>query len=145
MSAPKTILVVDDDKDLVRSVEAFLTARNYTVVTAANGTEARAWLADHRPDLIVLDIMMDHDAEGFNLAFKLKAEEPTRSIPIVILSGFMSHLESKYSSFEFIQSRDWPAAKFFDKPVKLAELAESIGKLIAEAEALRQVLADAAV
>jgi two-component system, OmpR family, lantibiotic biosynthesis response regulator NisR/SpaR len=141
---PKTILVVDDDQDLVRSMQTFLQARNYNVATASNGTEALAWLEKHsHPDLIVLDVMMDHDAEGFNVAFKLKADDATRNIPIVILSGFMSHLADKYASFEFIQARDWPAAKFFDKPVNLGALADSIHKLIAEAEALRQTMAEA--
>lgn len=140
----KTVLVVDDDQDLVGSIQTYLQARDYQVATASNGTEALAWLGEHaKPDVIVLDVMMDHDAEGFNVAFKLKADEATRRIPIVILSGFMKHLDDKYASFEFIQARDWPAAKFFDKPVNLSALEESIGRLIAEAEALRQTLAEA--
>jgi len=144
MSTQKTIFVVDDDKDLVQSVKTFLEARNYHVVTANSGEEGRAWLDKNRPDAIVLDIMMESDTAGFNLAYKLHADDSTRSIPVVILSGFMNHLDSKYSTFEFIQGRDWPAAKFFEKPVNLKDLADSIGRLIAEAEALRANLAEAA-
>lgn len=143
MSSRETILLVDDDKDLVLSVKAFLEARNYHVATAFSGEEGRTWLESHRPDAVVLDVMMENDTAGLNLAYKLHADEATRSIPVVILSGFMNHLGSKYGTFEFIQGRDWPAARFFEKPVNLKELAESIGRLIAEAEALRANLAEA--
>ncbi len=141
MSTAKHILIVDDDKDLVASMKTFLEARSYAVETAHNGSEARASLAKQRPDLIVLDIMMDTDAEGFNLAYKLKEDPATRQIPIIIVSGFTDHLDSKMQSFEFIQGRDWPAAKFFDKPVNLSALAESVQRLITESEILEQAIA----
>lgn len=137
----RTILVVDDDKDLSRSVSAYLQARGYDVVIAGNGTEAQKRLDERLPDLIVLDVMMDYDAEGLNLAYKLNTEEPTRRIPIVILSGFMKELDKKFDKFSFIQGRDWPAAKFFDKPVKLAELASSIENLLRESDELKAVAA----
>ena len=84
--------------------------------------------------------MMETDAEGFNLAYKLKNDEATRKIPIVLLSGFMNHLEERGPSFDFIQGRDWPAATFFKKPVVLKDLAEAIARLIAEREALDATL-----
>jgi DNA-binding response OmpR family regulator len=138
-----TLLVVDDDKDLAQSVNAYLTARGYEVVTATNGTEAIAWLNEHQPDLIVLDVMMDYEAEGLNLAYKLHCDERTRKIPIVILSGFLKQLDTQYDKFEFLLGRDWPAAKMFEKPVKLAELADSIAALLRESENLQRVLAEA--
>ena len=64
----KRILMVDDDRDLVASVKAFLEARGYEVDTAHSGIEARERLAVQRPDLVVLDIMMDYDTDGFNVA-----------------------------------------------------------------------------
>lgn len=138
----KKILVVDDDKDLVSSLEAYLAARGHEVTTARSGSEARDVLKRLRPDGIVLDIMMETDAEGFNLAYKLKTEEATRKVPIVFLSGFMNHLQDRLKSFEFIQGRDWPAAMFFDKPVALNVLADAIGQLIAERESLDATLAN---
>jgi CheY-like chemotaxis protein len=137
----KKILVVDDDKDLVSSVEAYLKARGYEVTTARSGTDAREALKVLQPDAIVLDIMMETDAEGFNLAYKIKTDEATRKIPVVILSGFMSHLQERMKSFEFIQGREWPAAMFFDKPVELKVLADAVAQLIAERESLDAKLA----
>jgi two-component system, OmpR family, response regulator RpaA len=145
MNRKHTVLVVDDDKDLTQSISAYLSTRDYDVVTASSGTEAAARIEERLPDLFVLDVMMDYDAEGLNLAYKLNNDERTRRIPIVILSGFTKELDKKYDKFEFIQGREWPAAKLFEKPVKLSELADSIGKLIGEAEDLRRVMAEAEV
>ncbi len=137
----KRILVVDDDKDLVRAVSTVLESRGYAVTTAHNGTEALAKVAASQPALIVLDVMMDTDAEGFGVAYKLEADPATRRIPIILLSGFTDHMATKYESFEFIQGRDWPAAKFMKKPVSMPELVATIGKLLAEAESLRAAVA----
>ena len=125
------ILMVDDDRDLVASVKAFLEARGYTVDTAHNGIEAREQLKKQRPDLVVLDIMMDYDTDGFNVAYKLRDEPETARIPVIIMSGFTKELETKTHIFEPMMYREWPAAKFFEKPVKLADLADAIAGLLA--------------
>ena len=130
----KRILMVDDDRDLVTSVKAFLEARGYTVDTAHSGIEAREQLKIRRPDLVVLDIMMDYDTDGFNVAYKLRDDPETERIPVIIMSGFTKELETKTHIFEPMMYREWPAAKFFEKPVKLAELADAIADLLADAE-----------
>jgi DNA-binding response OmpR family regulator len=126
------ILVVDDDADLVASVAAVLTAKGHEVTTARNGTEALAAVAKAAPDLIVLDVMMDSDTEGFTVAYKLQDSEATRRIPIVLLSGFTDHLAEKYDTFESIQGREWPAARFLKKPVTMNELTLAVTELLNE-------------
>ena len=130
----KRILLVDDDRDLVAGVKAFLEARDYDVDTAHSGIEARERLAEQRPDLVVLDIMMDYDTDGFNVAYKLRDEPETEHIPVIIMSGFTKELETKTHVFEPMMYREWPAAKFFEKPVKLADLAAAIAELLAAAD-----------
>ena len=130
----KRILVVDDDRDLVQTTKAFLEARGYAVSTAHSGIEARDELSKQRPDLVVLDIMMDYDTDGFNVAYKLRDEPETARIPVIIMSGFTKELETKTHIFEPMMYRDWPAAKFFEKPVRLGELADAIADLLAGAE-----------
>jgi CheY-like chemotaxis protein len=127
----KHILVVDDDRDLVASVQTFLQARGYEVETANSGVEARERLERRRPDLVVLDIMMDYDTDGFNVAFKLHEDPATTAIPVIIMSGFTKELDTKTHVFEPMMYRDWPAAKFLEKPVKLAVLADVIAELLA--------------
>ena len=130
----KRILLVDDDRDLVAGVKAFLEARGYEVDTANSGVEARERIAQRRPDLVVLDIMMDYDTDGFNVAFKLRDEPETADIPVIIMSGFTKELDTKTHVFEPMMYREWPAAKFLEKPVKLADLADEIAALLAGGE-----------
>jgi DNA-binding response OmpR family regulator len=137
----KSVLLVDDDKDLVASTKVVLEANGFDVTTAHNGTEAMAQIQAKKPDAIVLDVMMDTDAEGFNVAYRLEADPATRRIPIVLMTGFMDHVAAKRESFEFIEGRDWPAAKLMKKPVATAELVATIRQLLAEAEALRTAVA----
>ena len=137
------ILVVDDDKDLVRSVQAYLAARGYSVETAANGTEARAAIARTTPDLVILDVMMDTDAEGFAVAYALREDEATRRIPVILLTGFLKHLDEKYAAFEHIQGQDWPGAELMEKPVDLKKLGAAVAQHLAYAESLKASLAPA--
>jgi DNA-binding response OmpR family regulator len=133
MNDPKRILVIDDDEDLVRSTSALLATRGYSVDGASNGTEGEAKVRSWKPDLVVLDIMMDYDAEGFNLAYRLKEDPATSSIPIVILSGFQDHLESRGSSFDFVMGRQWPAAEMLEKPADPGRLIAVVDRLLADA------------
>ena len=133
----KRILLVDDDKDLVASTKAVLEANGFEVTAEHNGTDALQAVAVVRPDLIVLDVMMDTDAEGFTVAYKLESDPATRHIPVVLLTGFMDHLAQRRESFDFINGRDWPAAKLIQKPVAMPELLAIIRELLAEAAARR--------
>jgi two-component system, OmpR family, alkaline phosphatase synthesis response regulator PhoP len=137
----KRVLLVDDDKDLVQSLKVVLEANGFEVATEHNGTDALAAVAARQPDVIVLDVMMDSDTEGFGVAYKLESDPVTRRIPVVLLTGFMDHLAAKRESFDFITGRDWPAAKLMKKPVATAELLATIRQLLAEAEALKAAVA----
>ncbi len=135
------VLLVDDDKDLVASMKVVLEANGFEVGTAHNGTEAMAALAARRPDLIVLDVMMDSDTEGFTVAYKLESDPATRRIPVILLTGFMDHMAQKREAFDVINGRDWPAAKLIKKPVASAELVATIRQMLTEAAALAAAVA----
>ncbi|MHB8771167.1 MAG: response regulator [Syntrophales bacterium] len=126
----RNILLIDDDRDFVHSTKAFLEGRGYTVDTAFNGSEGLGKIRAGKPDLIVLDVMMDTDAEGFNLAYELRKDEARRKIPIVIVSGFSQHLSDKMDNFQFILGQEWPADAFLEKPVDLKELAKTIDRIL---------------
>ena len=137
----KRVLLVDDDKDLVGSIKVVLEANGFEVATAHNGTDGLAAISARRPDLIVLDVMMDTDAEGFTVAYRLESDPATRRIPIVLLTGFMDHMASKRESFDLVNGRDWPAAKLMKKPVVVADLLAAIRQLLVEADALNAAVA----
>ncbi len=126
----RIILLIDDDRDFVLSAKAFLEGRGYRVETAYNGTEGWQKIATAQPSLIVLDIMMDYDAEGFNLAYKLRRDPSVQKTPIIIVSGFSKHLNEKMKEFEFVLGQDWPAEAYFEKPVDLKVLVKSIESLL---------------
>lgn len=128
----KRILVIDDDADLVTSTSALLAAHGYTVSGATGAAEGRKAIRDLRPDLVVLDIMMETDAAGFDLAYALKSDPATRNLPIVILSSFQDHLADKGPAFEHVMGRDWPAAELLEKPADPAKLAAVVARLLAE-------------
>lgn len=131
----KRILLVDDDRDLVASLEAFLTARGYSVAKAHNGKEAYAKIIEQRPDLIVLDVMMDYDEEGMVFASALKTDGPTHDIPILMLSGFNVHEGVRDKVLASLMGQDMPSDAFMEKPVRLADLAQRIETLLARDEA----------
>jgi len=80
-----TILVVDDHPDVVRLVRAAL-GKRYEVIGAANGEEALAMVADSRPSLILLDVMMPV-LDGFRVLHRLKSDPETTDLPIIMLTG----------------------------------------------------------
>ena len=80
-----TILVVDDDPDIVSSTSLILEKSGYDVVVAYTGKEALEAVAD-KPDLILLDLMLP-DIEGYEVADKIKSNPLYKNIPIVILSA----------------------------------------------------------
>ena len=82
----KRILIVDDDADFREATELILSGEGYEVSQAANGRECMARLESEHVDLILLDVMMESDTEGFHLAYKIREDEKIKDIPIVILT-----------------------------------------------------------
>jgi len=82
----KKILIVDDDKSLVKSVKYHLDRRGYSVRTAHNGKQALKAVEGLCPDLILLDIMMPI-MDGYEVLKALKSSPETADIPIVLMTG----------------------------------------------------------
>lgn len=83
---PKAILVADDDPDILGIVSMSLGTQGYIVYTATNGREAVDSAREHRPDLVLMDMMMPV-LSGYEAVVDLKADEATRGIPVVGLSA----------------------------------------------------------
>ncbi|MCK4602935.1 MAG: response regulator [Phycisphaerae bacterium] len=82
----KRILVVDDDPDLREATEIMLSSAGYEVLQAASAAEAAKKLQSEPVDLMLLDVMMETDTEGFHLLYKLREDEKFRDLPIIILT-----------------------------------------------------------
>lgn len=81
---PKTILVVDDERHIVRLMQVNLERSGYAVVTAFNGRDALEKVEVEHPDLIVLDAMMPY-MDGFEVLQTLRSNQSTRDIPVIML------------------------------------------------------------
>jgi len=127
MSTKGEILVVDDDRDIRDSIGIVLEKNGYSVRTAANGREAIAALEAKLPDLLILDIMMATDTEGFDLAYELKNMPRFENLPIVILTSFLGKVRDEGpDKFQHILGEEWPAKWLFEKPVDAKRLLSKI-------------------
>lgn len=124
-----TILIADDDDVFVRSVKAVLAAR-YDVRVASNGTEALAAIEDDPPDLVILDVMMDHMSEGFDVARTLRGDDATALIPIVILTG----VDRVYNLRMEVDESWVPADQYLKKPISPGALMAAVHELIGPGE-----------
>src|ERR1700679_504013 len=90
MSAPAapTILVVDDERNIRRTLDLVLSGAGYQVLTAPDAEEARLMLdsGDHRVDLAIVDINLP-GMSGLDLLARLREDAATRALPVIVISG----------------------------------------------------------
>jgi CheY-like chemotaxis protein len=127
MNANKKILLVDDDENLVEAMRATLLSKDYNVVVAYNGEDGVAKAKLEKPDLIILDIMMDKK-HGYAACAELKNDPVCADIPVIIISGVGEHLHE--SQWTHAQGRTLLAEDFVEKPVKPAELLKLVEQMI---------------
>lgn len=125
--ADRTILLVDDDDVFVEAVSAVLESR-YKIRRAANGTEGLQMIAEERPDLVILDVMMDYLSEGFEVARKLRNNPETASLPIIMLTG----VDQVYNVRMEVDESWVPCDKYLEKPVAPGELIQHVAELLGE-------------
>ena len=120
----KNILIVDDDRDVFESMKIVLEAEGYAVAWATNGTEAIQKAKAARPDLMILDVMMNSDDEGFQVTYKMKQDKELSCIPIVMVTSVGSR-----TGFSFNRARDedfLPVNEFLEKPVDPRVLVDKV-------------------
>jgi twitching motility two-component system response regulator PilH len=105
---------------------------SYRVTTAANGSEALVAIQVDPPDLIVLDVMMDHMSEGFDVARTVRGNETTELIPIIILTG----VDRVYNLRMEVDESWVPADRYLEKPVSPGDLLREVNELIGPGESL---------
>jgi CheY-like chemotaxis protein len=122
--AKKTVIIIDDDPDVVEATKVVLGAAGFGVATALTGREGLERIRQGGIDCILLDVMMAKETEGFHIAQDLKADPKTAKIPIVMLTSI-----SKKTGFEFSPATDkdfMPVEAFLEKPVDPKRLIETI-------------------
>ncbi len=126
----KTVLAVDDDADYLAQLEIQLLAAGFEVLTADNVGQAKEILDQRRPDLAVVDLMMEHMDDGFTLCHDIKARDA--SIPVILVTGVAGETGLDFDA-STKEERSWiKADALLDKPVRFEQLRREIGKLLKE-------------
>ena len=134
MNESKRILVVDDEPNLLRAVEAILRGENFDVSVARGSKEALIAVAGNLPDLIVSDIRMP-GMNGFELARKLRSSNHTAIIPIVFLTA-KDETEDRIEGFRA------GVDVYLTKPFEPEELIACIHSILKRVENTRTIIAE---
>jgi CheY-like chemotaxis protein len=126
----KKILVVDDDIDLLEQVKAVLEASGYQVMSAESEKEAEQLLEKERPDLAVLDLMMENQDSGFVLSYKIKKKDPT--IPVIIVTAVTSQTGIHFDTSGPNEQSWIKADAILEKDIRYEQLLGEIKRLLKE-------------
>ena len=118
------ILVVDDDPIIVETIVQSLEEdeHDYEVISASDGFEAGIQVSHFKPHLLILDIMMP-DIKGYEVCKKIKGDEETKDIKIIVLSAYLD--EEKFKKM-----KEYGADVCFSKPLPLPQLKEEVARLL---------------
>ncbi len=124
------ILVIDDDESLLVAMRLTLQAHGFKVETAMTPEEGLNKVLSARPDLVILDVIMSTDYEGFEVARAIREEHKLVELPIVILSNVHS---VKKVPYRFTPDADYlPVDVFLDKPSDLEKVVPTIKEILGE-------------
>lgn len=119
----KRILLVDDDPDIIQSIEAAFEPTGAVMDTATNGNKAVELCEAHNPDLMILDMMLP-GRSGFLVLEKVKARKPKNSKPLVIMiTGNPGGRHKMYAESLGVSA-------YFNKPVKMDKLLATAQQLL---------------
>lgn len=125
MALMKRVLLVDDDDDILTQLELVI-GKEYLVTTAMSGSECLASVAQEKPDIIVLDVIMDNMGDGLETAKTLKESPDTAAIPVIMLTS----VNESYDFRAQVGDDYYPKNKWLDKPVKPEAVLKEIKLLI---------------
>ncbi len=123
------ILIIDDDPDIVEAMKVVLESKSYQVSSAKNGEEGLKKVKLEKPNLIILDVMMEAADKGFEVARVLKNDKNYEHIPILMLTAIKERtgLDFKNEAGDQV----WlPVDDYLDKPLKPEELISKVEGLL---------------
>jgi two-component system, OmpR family, alkaline phosphatase synthesis response regulator PhoP len=124
----KKILIIDDDPDFVDSVRAVLEARDYIVDSAPDGTEGLKKAKEIIPNLIILDVMMTKNTEGFEVSREFQKDNDLKSVPIIMITGIREQMNL---AFGFEPDGTWlPVKAVLEKTIKPDQLLAKVAEFI---------------
>ena len=131
MKKQKSILIIEDDADLIEAMKITLETKNYRIFIAFSPEEGFQMAKDVKPDLIILDVMFGSTERslGFDYAVKMKQDEILAPIPI-LMSTAVNKAHSGFGFSSNSESEFLPIDDFIDKPAQPDDLLNRIEKLL---------------
>jgi len=120
------IIIIDDDIDLVEAMRLTLEGAGFEVIDAQDGEHGIEKVRSDGPDLVILDVMMGTQDEGFHVAYQIRANKNTQDLPIIMLTAV-----GQETGFDFDRERDedfLPVNEFLEKPINPELLVELVKK-----------------
>jgi len=127
----KKILIVEDDVDMAEATKLILESKKYEVALAVDYEEGIKKAKTAKPDLIILDVMLPGKT-GFDLAYKLKEDNATRCIPVIMLTAINVEQAGFDASLK-IDGKYLPVDEFIDKPAQPGDLIKKVERLLLKA------------
>jgi DNA-binding response OmpR family regulator len=122
-----TVLVVEDDEMVAEVVRINLEADGYTVLHAPNGAAALAAIAERRPDVVVLDVMMP-EIDGWTVLERLRDDPTTANLPVIMLSA-------KAMPADQVRGYNLGANGYVPKPFAAPDLVDKVREVLTDAAA----------
>ena len=120
---------MDDDADITEAMRIVLESRGYVIDAAIDSKDATKCINSQKPDLIILDVIMNNQSEGFDFSRVLKKNPKYRDIPILMVTAIkkMTGIDFKPEAGDDL----WlPVDEFLDKPVRPEQLIEKVESLL---------------
>lgn len=118
----KTVIYIEDDPEMIDLVTLIVSRRGYQVKGAHGGREGLDLVQQEPPDLILLDLMMP-DMDGWDVYHQLKAYEPTRDIPVIIITAKSQEID-RVLGLHIAKVDD-----YISKPFRPQELLDSMDRV----------------
>jgi DNA-binding response OmpR family regulator len=119
-----TVLIADDDLEILGMVRALLRRRDIKLLEASDGDEAMRLIRENRPDLVVLDVMMPGQS-GWEICKAIREDDALRATGVVMLTGIGERLNELTSPL-------YGADAYLDKPFELTALDAAVSKVLAD-------------
>lgn len=126
--AKKTVFIVDDDADYLFQMKTMVEKMGFEALTACGQKEAEEMLNDVKPDLYILDLMMENQDSGFILSHKIKKLWP--DVPVIIATAITSETGMSFSVESDDDKRWIKADKYIEKGIRPDQLHREINKLL---------------
>jgi CheY-like chemotaxis protein len=126
--SPLKIVIVDDNTDYLFTMKTFLSRNGFDTATAEDGKTGLELIKETKPDLIMLDVMMEATFSGFEVCRRVRNDTELKSTPIIGITGMAEEIGVKFN--KDADSEYFNPDAFFDKPVDKEALLKKIDHLL---------------